>query len=225
MRVLIVEDEPQLANLIGRVLREHHYDVEITYDGTSGLELAFTGNFDAIVLDRMLPGLDGLSICKELRADGIDTPTLILSARGETFERVEGLDAGADDYLGKPFAFSELLARVRALTRRGERPMLPDVLRVGGVALNARTHSVTANQHEIVLSPREYALLEYLLRNVGNVLTRDQILERVWGYDADPESNSVDLYIHYVRRKLAAAGADNLIQTVRGAGYVIRDRP
>jgi DNA-binding response OmpR family regulator len=224
MRILVVEDEAQLADLIGRVLRENHYDVEVTYDGTSGLDLALSGNYDAIVLDRMLPGTDGLHLCQQLRGEGIDTPTLILSARGETSERVEGLDAGADDYLGKPFAFSELLARVRALTRRGERPVLPDVLRAGGVTLDTRTHGVYVEEQVVNLSPREFALLEYLLRNPGHVLTRDQILERVWGYESDPEGNVVDLYIHYLRRKLAAAGAGRLIETVRGTGYLIREQ-
>jgi DNA-binding response OmpR family regulator len=223
MRVLVVEDEVQLADLIGRVLRENHYDVEVAYDGTSGLDLALSGTYDAIVLDRMLPGIDGLRVCQQLRAEEVDTPTLILSARGETLERVEGLDAGADDYLGKPFAFSELLARVRALTRRGERPILPDVLRIGCVTLDTRTHGVNIREQPVNLSPREFALLEYLIRNAGQVLTRDQILERVWGYEADPEGNVVDLYIHYLRRKLAAAGAGRLIQTVRGMGYMIRD--
>jgi DNA-binding response OmpR family regulator len=136
-------------------------------------------------------------------------------------ERVVGLDAGADDYLGKPFALAELVARVRALTRRGERPVLADVLRAGDVALDQRTHRVTVSGREVELSPREYALLEYLLRNSGQVLARDQILERVWGYDAEPEGNVVDLYVHYLRRKLEQAGAGDVIRTVRGAGYLV----
>jgi DNA-binding response OmpR family regulator len=203
------------------VLREQHYEVDLAHDGIAGLDLALTGTYDAMVLDRMLPSLDGLEVCRQMREAGVTTPVLILSARRETPERVEGLDAGADDYLGKPFALSELLARVRALTRRREKPILPRVLRAGDLTLDQLTRRVELCGVPIELSPKEYALLEYLLRNAGQVLSRDQILERVWGYEADPESNVVDLYIHYLRRKLDGPGA-SLIQTVRGAGYLIR---
>lgn len=219
MRVLVVEDEEQLAAIIGRVLERERYDVDLAHDGPTGLDLALGGGYDAIVLDRMLPGIDGLEVCHQLRQAGVSTPVLILSARREMPERVEGLDAGADDYLGKPFGFAELLARVRALTRRIERPVLPPILRAGPVALDPRTHQVTSGDQPVELSPREYALLELLLRNAGHVLSRDQILERVWGYDAEPEPNIVDLYVHYLRKKL---GARSLIRTVRGAGYTIR---
>lgn len=219
MRILVVEDERQLAGIIGQVLERERFDVDLAYDGLTGLDLALGGGYDAIVLDRMLPGMDGLAICHELRGAGVGTPVLILSARREMPERVEGLDAGADDYLGKPFGFAELLARVRALTRRVERPILPPILRAGKIALDPHTRQVFAGDEPVDLSPREYALLELLLRNAGHVLSRDQILERVWGYDAEPEPNIVDLYIHYLRKKL---GARSLIQTVRGAGYTIR---
>jgi DNA-binding response OmpR family regulator len=221
VRVLIVEDEVQLADIIRRVLRREQYEVDVAHDGAQGLDLALGGSYDAIVLDRLLPGMDGMEVCRQLRAESVDTPVLILSALRDMPERVEGLDAGADDYLGKPFALAELLARVRALTRRGERPVLADVLRAGEVALDQRTHRVTVAGREVELSPREYALLEYLLRNAGQVLERDQILERVWGYDAEPEGNVVDLYVHYLRRKLEQAGAGDVIRTVRGAGYLV----
>jgi DNA-binding response OmpR family regulator len=221
MRVLVVEDEAQLATLIGRVLREQHYDVDLAHDGLLGLNLALSETYDAIVLDRMLPGLDGLELCRQMRDAGVATPVLILSARRETPERVEGLDAGADDYLGKPFALSELLARVRALTRRREKPVLPRVLRAADVTLDQLTRRVERHGAALDLSPKEYALLEYLLRNAGQVLSREQILERVWGYEAEPESNVVDLYVHYLRRKLDAGRDPSLIQTVRGAGYMI----
>lgn len=224
MRILVVEDERQLAELIGRVLRENSYDVDLAFDGATGLELAQAGVYDAIVLDRLLPEVDGLALCRQMRQDGVDTPVLILSALRDLPERVEGLDSGADDYLGKPFSFSELLARIRALTRRGERPVLPTVLRAGDVALDQHTRRVAVRERDVDLSPKEFALLELLLRNAGRVLSRDQILERVWGYDAEPEGNVVDLYIHYLRRKLAAAGAKQVISTVRGAGYTIRER-
>lgn len=222
MRVLVVEDEIRLAELIAKVLREHRYDVDVAHDGTAGLDLALTGNYDALVLDRMLPGIDGLAITHALREARVDTPVLILSARRELDERVEGLDAGADDYLGKPFGFSELLARVRALTRRRERTLLPEVLRAGEVELDQAARAVTVAGAPVDLSPREYALLEYLLRNAGQVLSRDQILERVWGWEAEPEGNAVDLYVHYLRRKLDRGRTPSLIETVRGAGYVIR---
>lgn len=222
MRILVVEDEVGLADVIARVLRRERYEVDIAHDGEQGLELALAGIYDAIVLDRMLPGIDGLELSRRLRREAVHTPVLILSARRELDERVEGLDAGADDYLGKPFAFTELLARLRALTRRGERPLQAAVLRAGGVTLDQRTHRVERAGQPVELSPREYALLEYLMRNAGQVLTRDQILERVWGYEAQPESNVVDLYIYYLRRKLGDEGAPSPIQTVRGVGYTMR---
>jgi DNA-binding response OmpR family regulator len=222
MRVLVVDDEEQLAGILGRVLEKSGYAVDLAFDGLSGLDLALTGNYDAIVLDRMLPGMDGVDVCHKLRAANVSTPVLILSARRELPERVEGLDAGADDYLGKPFALTELVARVRALTRRRDKPVVPDLLRAGDVTLNQQTHEVRSDGALVELSPKEYLLLEYLLRNAGQVLSRDQILERVWGYDAEPEGNVVDLYIHYLRRKLDKAGSTSIIQTVRGAGYLVR---
>ncbi|HEX5166188.1 MAG TPA: response regulator transcription factor [Thermomicrobiales bacterium] len=223
MRVLVVDDEEQLAGIIGQMLERHGYAVDLAYDGLTGLDLALTGNYDAVVLDRMLPGMDGVDVCHQMRAAEVSTPVLILSARRELPERVEGLDAGADDYLGKPFALTELVARVRALTRRRDKPVVPDLLQAGDVTLHQQTHEVRASGRPVELSPKEYALLEYLLRNAGQVLSRDQILERVWGYDAEPEGNVVDLYIHYLRRKLDRNEAPSIIQTVRGVGYVIRD--
>lgn len=221
MRVLVVDDEEQLARILGQVLERHGYAVDLAFDGPSGLDLALTDNYDAIVLDRMLPGMDGLGVCHELRRAGISTPVLILSARRELPERVEGLDAGADDYLGKPFGLTELVARVRALTRRRDKPVVPDLLQVGDITFDQATREVRNGGELVDLSPKEYALLEYLLRNAGQVLSRDQILERVWGYDAEPEGNVVDLYIHYLRRKLDRRGVPSIIRTVRGVGYLI----
>ena len=224
MRVLVVEDEVKLAEIIAGTLRRERFDVDVANDGNAGLDHALTNSYDAIVLDRMLPGVDGLEICNTMRSLGVATPVLILSAKRELPERVEGLDAGADDYLGKPFALTELVARVRAMTRRTERPLLPAVLQVGPLTLDQRTHHVECEGQEISLSAREYALLEYLMRHAGQVLSREQILERVWGYDAFPESNVVDLYIHYLRKKLDAACSTALIHTIRGVGYVVRAR-
>jgi DNA-binding response OmpR family regulator len=222
MRLLVVEDERRLAELIARRFRSEHYEVDLAYEGDDGLVRARSGGYDAIVLDRMLPGIDGIEICRRLRCAKVETPILMLTARRELQERVEGLDAGADDYLGKPFAFSELLARVRALTRRAERPLLPNVLQIADLSLDMQRHRVELAGAEVELSPREFALLEYLMRNAGQVVTREQILDRVWGYDAEPEGNVIDLYIHYLRRKLDVARPEPLIKTVRGVGYTIR---
>jgi DNA-binding response OmpR family regulator len=223
MRILVIEDDERLARVIARVLRQERFDVELAHDGNTGLDRALTGAYDALIVDWMLPGRDGLEIIRELRAEQIATPALMLTARGELPQRVEGLDAGADDYLGKPFAFEELLARLRALLRRGERPLLDAVAAIGDVTVDFASHTVRRNGRPIALSPQEYALLEMLVRNRGHVLNRDQILERVWGYDAEPQGNVVELYIHYLRRKLDpdCQDAESLIRTVRGSGYLI----
>jgi DNA-binding response OmpR family regulator len=224
MRILIIEDDTRLARIVERVLKQEHFDVDLADDGETGLDLALTGTYDALIVDRMLPGRDGLAIVRELRAARVDTPALMLTARSELPERVEGLDAGADDYLGKPFAFEELLARLRALLRRVDRPLREEVVELDGLTVNLTAHTVERRGHTIELTPREFALLETLLRHRGRVVTRDQLLERVWGYDADPRGNVVDLYIYYLRKKLDPDGRDRdrLIRTVRGAGYLVR---
>ena len=224
MRILIVEDEVRLTQLMTRVLSQERFDVDVAHDGDTGLDLALAGSYDAIILDRMLPGLDGVDVIRELRAARVSTPTLMLTARTELDERVEGLNAGADDYLGKPFAFEELIARLRALTRRADRPLLEDVIEIGPIRIDLAGGTVACGEATVPLTRREYTLLETLARNRGQILDRDLLLERVWGYDADPQGNVVELYIHYIRRKLAAACPDAppVIETVRGAGYVIR---
>jgi DNA-binding response OmpR family regulator len=222
MRILLIEDEARLANIIQRVLRTERFDVDVALTGDDGLNLALSGSYDALIVDRMLPGIEGLEIIRQLRADGVATPALVLTARADLPERVEGLNAGADDYLGKPFAFEELLARLRALLRRIDRPIAPETLNAGEIALNLDQHTVTKRGEAVELTQREYLLLETLLRNQGRVLTRGELLERVWGYDADPQGNVVELYIHYLRRKLdapSATAASSLIRTVRGVGY------
>jgi DNA-binding response OmpR family regulator len=223
MRILVIEDDERLARVIARVLRQERFDVDLAHDGNAGLDRALTGAYDALIVDWMLPGRDGLEIIRELRAEQIATPALMLTARGEMPQRVEGLDAGADDYLGKPFAFEELLARLRALLRRRERPLLDALAAIGDVTVDFASHTVRRKGRPIALSRQEYALLEMLVRNRGQVLNRDQILERVWGYDAEPQGNVVELYIHYLRRKLDpdSQDAEPLIRTVRGSGYVI----
>lgn len=223
MRILIIEDDARLADLIGRVLRQEHFDIEIAHDGIAGLDLVLTGTFDAAIVDRMLPGMDGVALIREMRAHQVDTPTLMLTARSEIHERVEGLRAGADDYLGKPFAFDELLARLEAILRRRDRPIADNTIGVAGIRLNQQDESVSYGDRTASLTHREYVLLETLMRRAGQTVPRDTLLEKVWGYDSDPVGNVVELYVHYVRRKLATLGevGENLITTVRGVGYRI----
>jgi DNA-binding response OmpR family regulator len=223
MRILVIEDETRLAMIISRLLKQERFEVDLAHEGERGLELALTGGYDALIVDRMLPRQDGLEVVRALREEGIETPVLMLTARSELPERVEGLNAGADDYLGKPFAFEELLARLRALLRRSERPFVAEEVTVGDTTVNLTTHAVQRAGQEVALTPKEYALLETLVRNRGRVLSRDQLLERVWGYDAEPRGNVVDLYVFYLRRKLnpEGCGREPLIRTVRGSGYVV----
>ena len=218
MRILLVEDDLRLASIIARVLGQERIEVDLAHDGDTGLDLALSGVHDVVILDRMLPGLDGMEVVRSLRDEGQSVPVLMLTALGDLPERVEGLDAGADDYLGKPFAFEELLARVRALARRVERPVLPEIVEAGGVRVDLAGRTVERDGQRVELSPREWTLLETFVRNPGRVLSRDDLLEKVWGYDADPAGNVVELYIHYLSRKLDAPGS-SLIRTVRGAGY------
>jgi DNA-binding response OmpR family regulator len=223
MRILIIEDDARLAELIAKVLRQEHFDAEIALDGTTGLDLALTGSFDALIVDRMLPGLDGLGLVRAMREARVDTPALMLTALGELGERVEGLQAGADDYLGKPFAFDELLARLQAILRRRDRPIVEHLLGASGLRLHQDDETVSLGDRTVSLTHREYVLLETLVRHAGQTVSRDTLLEKVWGYDTDPAGNVVELYVHYVRRKLAELGPEgtNPIRTIRGVGYRI----
>lgn len=218
MHILVVEDEPGIARFVKQGLREAGFAADIAHDGREGLDFALAAPYDAIVLDILLPHLDGLRVLREVRAHGVKVPVLLLTARDAVDDRVAGLDAGADDYLVKPFAFAELLARLRALLRRP--PLQADpVLRVDDLALDLARRMVRRGDRAIDLSPREFALLEYLMRHAGQVLTRTQIVDHVWHYDFASDSNVLDVYIGYLRRKVDR-GADNpLIQTVRGVGY------
>jgi len=218
MRILLVEDEERIAAFIHKGLREELYTVDVARDGAEALDIALASEDDLIVLDVRLPMRDGISVCRELRAQGNRTPILMLTARDTVDDRVRGLDAGADDYLVKPFAFQELLARLRALARRP--PVVQDhTLRVENLTLDTRTHQTRRDAQPIDLSAREYRLLELLMRHPGQVLTRTQIAEHIWGYDFDANSNVVDVYIRYLRRKVDDPFEPKLIQTVRGVGY------
>ena len=222
MRILVVEDEHRIANSIRKGLEQEKYAVDVAYDGTEGYDLASTEEYDLIVLDLMLPGMDGLQITRQLRQAKIHTPILILTAKGQIEDKVEGLDSGADDYLTKPFSFEELLARVRALSRRPQNS-LNTTLEVDDLELNPKTYSVKRGGKEIKLSSKEFSLLEYLMRHSGQVLTKDQIIGHVWNYDADILPNTVEVNIKNLRKKVDLPFKEKkpLIKTARGFGYKI----
>lgn len=220
MNILLVEDERKIAHAIKQGFRQETYVCEVYHDGESGLAAAIGGEYDVIILDRMLPGMDGIEICKKIRAEGIQTPILMLTAKGQVRDRVAGLDAGADDYLVKPFAFMELLARVRALLRRPQ-DNIGNLLRVDDLSLDTISYEVKRDDKLIRLSQTEFALLEYLMRNYGRVLSKDTIITHVWDFDADILPNTVEAYIAYLRAKVDKPFPSKtpLIQTVRGFGY------
>jgi two-component system, OmpR family, response regulator len=221
MRVLVVEDEVKMAALLRRGLSEEGLAVDVAEEGERALAMAGASDYDAVVLDVMLPGIDGFETCRRLRRDGVWAPVLMLTARGSLDDRVVGLDGGADDYMVKPFAFAELLARLRALVRRGtvERP---PTIEVGDLRLDPGTRQVWRGEAEIDLSSKEFTLLETFMRHAGYVLSRSQLLEQAWEYDFEHRSNVVEVYIRYLRRKIDVPFDVNSIETVRGAGYRLR---
>lgn len=222
MHILVVEDEKRIAYLLRRVLQEERHTVDLAHDGDSGLDLALSDTYDVVILDVMLPGMDGMEICRQMRAENIKSPVLMLTARGAVEDRVLGLNVGADDYLTKPFAMEELLARVNALLRRRSRDFDSTLqLQVGDLMLDLVRHEVRRNGKIIELTAKEFALLEYLMRHPGQVLSRSQIIDSVWRYDLEALSNVVDIYIHYLRDKIDHGFAHPLIKTVRGIGYKI----
>jgi DNA-binding response OmpR family regulator len=222
MHLLVVEDDRSLADLLRRGLTQERHVVDVAHDGDEGLERAESGAYDALILDVMLPGLDGLELARRLRAEHLSVPILMLTARDALHDRLRGFDAGADDYLPKPFAFEELLARLRAITRRAGLAPEDDRLVVGDLALDRRAHEVTRAGRPIDLSPKEYALLEYLMRHPGQVLSRTLILERVWDYGFDSFANVVDATIRRLRKAVDEGFDTPLIHTVRGVGYKIK---
>jgi two-component system OmpR family response regulator len=222
MRILVVEDDEQTAAYMVKGLTESGYVVDKTGNGRDGLFLATSNDFDAIVVDRMLPGLDGLSLIQALRAARVATPVLILSALGQVDDRVQGLRAGGDDYLTKPFAFSELLARLEALLRRRSGPAVVTRLSVGDLEMDLLSRSVKRAGQAVELQPREFRLLEYLMRHAGQVVTRTMLLEGVWDYHFDPQTNVIDVHISRLRQKIDKGFEAPLLHTVRGAGYCLR---
>jgi heavy metal response regulator len=222
MHVLVIEDERKVASFIQRGLAAEHYSVDIAYDGEEGLRQLFDGSYDLVILDVMLPKQDGLSVLREARKHKVQTPILLLTARDTLADKVSGLDQGADDYLTKPFAFEELLARVRALLRRGA-PTQFATLTLADLSLDPATRQVTRAGKKLDLTAKEFALLEFFLRNPGRVLGRVLIAQHVWGVDFDTFTNVIDVYVKYLRKKIDADFEPKLIHTVRGAGYVLKE--
>jgi DNA-binding response OmpR family regulator len=223
MRILVVEDEEKVASFVRKGLEQSAYTVDVAATGDEALDLAAVNEYDAIVLDVMLPGRDGLSVVRELRAHGNAVPVLALTARGALEDRIQGLDSGCDDYLPKPFAFDELLARIRALMRRQAGGGRSPRMEYAGLQLDPVTRVVARDGRAIELTNKEYALLELLLRHPGHVYTRTAILESVWGYDFDAGSNVLEVYMNFLRKKVDAGGSKKLLHTVRGVGYVLRE--
>ena len=223
MRLLIIEDDRDVAGYLAKAFNEVGHVADVASDGEDGLNLALDGAYDVLIVDRMLPKLDGLSVIGKLRADGISTPALILSALGQVDDRVKGLRAGGDDYLAKPYAFSELLARVEVLARRRVGPGEETVYRVADLELDRLSHRVVRGEEELTLQPREFRLLEYLMKHAGQVVTRTMLLENVWDYHFDPQTNVIDVHISRLRSKIDKGFSQPLLHTVRGAGYMIRD--
>ncbi|HEY1152722.1 MAG TPA: response regulator transcription factor [Pseudolabrys sp.] len=223
MRLLIVEDDHDAADYLVKALREVGHVADVAHDGEDGLSLGLDGDYDVLIIDRMLPRRDGLSLIGALRAKKVDTPVLILSALGQVDDRIKGLRAGGDDYLPKPYSFSELLARVEVLSRRRGGRAEETVYQVADLELDRLSHNVTRGGSEIVLQPREFRLLEYLMKHAGQVVTRTMLLENVWDYHFDPQTNVIDVHISRLRSKIDKGYAQPLLHTVRGAGYMIRD--
>jgi heavy metal response regulator len=223
MTILVVEDELKITRFIKKGLEMEHYTVDVAYDGQEALDKAEINSYDLIILDIMLPKIDGIAVCRKLREAKVETPVIMLTARDTVDDRIKGLDAGADDYLIKPFAFGELLARIRALLRR-EKTVSTTKLQVGDLILDPATHEVFRGDKEIPLSSKEYRLLDYMLRRPGHVCTRTMIGEHIWGYNFTDDSNVIDVYISYLRRKIDNGYRNKLIHTVRDVGYKIQDK-
>ncbi len=223
MRLLLAEDEKDLSKALCAVLKHNNYSVDAVYDGQDALDYATCGTYDGIILDIMMPKMNGLDVLRELRKDGIDTPVLILTAKAETDDKIVGLDAGADDYLTKPFAMGELLARIRALTRR-KAEFSPNLLSFGNLSLNRESFELSVGENSVRLGNKEFQMIEMLLNNPGRLLSTEQFMERIWGYETEAEINVVWVYISYLRKKLVNLGANLEIKAVRGVGYTLEEK-
>ncbi|MBE6862821.1 MAG: response regulator transcription factor [Ruminococcus sp.] len=219
MKLLVVEDEIQLADALTEILKRNRYIVDTVYDGIDGLDSALTGMYDCILLDIMLPGMNGIEILRNLRKEKISTPVLLLTARSEIEDKINGLDCGADDYLTKPFITGELLARVRALTRRKGEIFDENKLTFNGLELNKSSCSMIYKGNDVKLSLKEYQIMELLISNTNRILPKERIIEKIWGYESDVEYNNIEVYISFLRKKLSAIGTDTQIKTARGIGY------
>jgi len=222
MKILLVEDEKKVASFIKKGLTEEYYSVDVAYDGRDGLKLAFDEEYDLMIFDVLLPYKDGIALLKEVRANAIKTPVLILTAQSSLGHKIEGLDSGADDYLTKPFAFEELLARIRALLRRGTSDTILK-LKAGTLELDTQSHIVRRSGTEIILTPREYSILEYLLRNKNKVISRTKLSEHVYDFHFDTDTNVIDVFINKLRNKIDKDFSPQLLHTVRGVGYIIKE--
>lgn len=221
MKILVVEDETQLADALSEILKRHRYAVDTVYNGIDGLDNALTDIYDCIVLDIMLPGMNGIDILRNIRNEKISTPVILLTARSEIEDKINGLDCGADDYLTKPFVTGELLARIRALTRRKGEIVDDSKLSYCGLILNKDSCSMTYNENDVKLSLKEYQIMEMLMTNPKRILPKERIIEKIWGFESDVEYNNIEVYISFLRKKLSAIGTDIKIKTARGIGYSI----
>ena len=225
MKILYVEDDPEAQAFVSRALRESGFVIDTAGDGETGLELAMAGAYDVLILDVKLPGMSGFELLRRLRRAGVNVPVLFLTAQGDVADRIEGLELGADDYLAKPFALAELLARLRAVARRHLRQTKDGVMRVGDLVVDSERHYVERGGKRIQLTPKEFQLLEYLALNSGYVLSRSMIAEKIWGHGFESYSNAIDVHVNNLRKKVDRPNAGKLIHTVKGLGYVLEDRP
>lgn len=223
MRLLLIEDEVKLSEALVYILKKNKYAVDAAYDGITGLEMAESGIYDLIILDRMLPGMEGLEVLRHLRSKSISTPVLLLTAKDAVSDKIEGLNTGADDYVVKPFSTEELLARIRALCRRQFHPIQNERIKVGNITFDPLKGEIECNNETVRLTLKESQILELLIRNKNQVVTREQILDRVWGIDSDVEFNNVEVYLSYLRKKLAGIDCGIIIDTIRGVGYCLKE--
>ncbi|MGN0606852.1 MAG: response regulator transcription factor [Oscillospiraceae bacterium] len=221
MKILIVEDEKSLASVLSEMLKQNGYSTDMVHNGVDGLDYAMTGIYDIIILDVMLPEMDGIEVLKRLRANNITSAVMMLTAKSEIEDKIIGLDNGADDYLTKPFITQEFLARVRALSRRNTKEYTGNILSFGDIQIDKNRHELIKDSQKIKLSQKEYQIMEILLMNKGNIISKEKFIQKIWGYDTDVEYNSIEVYISFVRKKLQAVGSDVRINTVRSLGYIM----